>query len=121
MTLTFLLASIGIVSLAGVAVFLRSQRMHNERKQELLDTVKRRAEKKMFERAFADTQPMNEPFVLEMEHIPHAEVLDYYDQTGDITPEQRDVINAIFGGDPVDFKEDRDHNRVVAKVLANRK
>ena len=101
-----------IIGFSAIAILMyRLIRSINQRHETegLMAQVRNRAEKRQIERAFADTESLNDPWntSLDLSNAIRATEIDgRMDGYGDLTDEQKETINLIFDGYGMPIKKD---------------
>lgn len=83
----------------GLMVTLKSIG-RNHAAEKLMQAAKLRADKRVNERQFSDTEPEHDPYrsAIDFQNAMHVTVDDRFDGRGELTPEQAATISLIFDG-----------------------
>jgi hypothetical protein len=90
---TTLLAISGVAALFAAGAFAAKRRKPNV---SLIDDAKTRAAKRVQQRAFADTQPMDDWSGMMPERVEAIELCDKFDGRGDLSEDEKRIIGRIL-------------------------
>jgi hypothetical protein len=120
----FLLPGFGIVLLVLIVIYNRTT-SKDKTKQEsntIIEEARLRSKKRREEFAFADTQPLDDPYLNGLELNLSLQVTEVDERAighGDLTDEQKEIITLIFDGYGMPIKKDEfKHSGPTARIAA---